>query len=945
MSNNRFSRSPLKDQPIRDSGPYEAVVVNHFDRMSMGTLEVELLKYKQSNGTPERTGQLVSVRYLSPFYGVTPYKGLTKNDGYENTQKSYGFWAVPPDPGTRVLVIFAEGNSAVGYWIGCIQDEGMNFMLPDGRASTVRTTDGVPESLSSKKLPVGEYNKKIETGEEKDPTIFRKPYNKDFTNVLQVQGLLNDEARGTTTSSARRETPSMVFGISTPGPLDRRQNSPTYKYGATDDSADFPFNRLGGSSFVMDDGDDKLIRATHAEDGPPVYLNREIGEFGGDETIPQNELMRFRTRTGHQILLHNSEDLIYISNSRGTAWIELTSDGKIDIHAQDSISIMSDTDINFTAERDFNVDVGRNINMRATARWSDFKIQEDGIESGRVQIESKFNMNLLGETSFNISSSDLNIENSTDFKLHVDGDFHLYATENIHIESRASTHLTSANSFFQYVKNDYHADIDGNSFFTTFKDQHRKAGFSHVLSDNNITTNPNGASIYDESNNEIHIRTFPRCGDPWQPNFYYLKDYTVTNDNKCWKALEEHRSGSSFDQSKWTQTGTGSGTVYISAAADVHTTAGTSIYNQAGSIISLKGGSLVAGDAGEIHWNSGRSQAATPASPAMMSVESASTILSEYKKEEVPTKGFKIISTFKPFDTYTLPYVIPGAEQPIPYQSILLRAPQHEPWSHHENMNPVSFKKQETDRELSKNLETADRILTPDTFLKSKVGLQTSIRIAGSGGNINSLVGSRTSLENENSQILGNDDRQSDGTGDGDKDWQNQNVDPNTSVGNIKPPPPGATGATGQWNTYPPVPNGNGLQFRGRVWSNGANESQIDPALADLGKRIANRIGVEFYVNSAYRDAKKNGSTPGAANDSAHMKGYALDLSWSSFDNAKREEMLIAAIEEGAQGIGTYDTFLHIDIANKRAWYINRWSGMFPWAPRILGEAGYTWRS
>jgi len=770
---NKFTRSPLIDQPIRDNGPYEAVVVSHFDRMSMGTLEVELLKYTKSNGTPERTGQLVTVRYLSPFYGVTPFKGLNENDGYENTQKSYGFWAVPPDPGTRVLVIFAEGNPAFGYWIGCIQDPGMNFMVPDGRASTVRTTDITPEILSNKKLPVGEYNKKNETGEEKDPTLFRKPYNKDFTNVLQVQGLLNDEARGTTTSSARRETPSMVFGISTPGPLDRRQNSPTYKYGAVDDNADYPFNRLGGSSIVMDDGDDKFIRATHAEDGPPVYLNREKDETGGDETIPQNELIRFRTRTGHQILLHNSEDLIYIANSRGTAWIEMTSDGKIDIHAQDSISVMSDTDINFTAERDFNVDVGRNINMRASARWSDFKELEDGAESGRVQIEAKHNMNFDSEKATKISTKDLNINNKVDFKLFVDGNFHLYTTGHIFQQSKESTHFTTGKSFYHHVKKNYHVDIEENSYFTTFKDQHRKAGYSTVFNENTITNKPLGAAIYDEANGEIHIRAFPKCGDPWQPDYYYLKDFTVTYDNKCWRALEEHRS-STFDQSKWEVTGTGPGTIYISAAKDIHTNAGDTIFEKAGTDIhekagntiyeqagthinnlagsrayyqsggnmSLKSGGILAGDAPEIHWNSGIAASASSATdaleaiPAVLSVTATKPIMSRRMGEESGTPGGHDINSVRRLERYTLPYVIPGVEQPIPYESILLRAPQHEPWPHHENLNPLSFKKGETDREQPGQVATADRILTPDTFLKNKSGLQSSIRVGGSGGNI-----------------------------------------------------------------------------------------------------------------------------------------------------------------------------------------------------------------
>ena len=35
-------------------------------------------------------------------------------------------------------------------------------------------------------------------------------------------------------------------------------------------------------------------------------------EKDGKRELPHNELFRVRTRTGHQILLHNTEDLIYI---------------------------------------------------------------------------------------------------------------------------------------------------------------------------------------------------------------------------------------------------------------------------------------------------------------------------------------------------------------------------------------------------------------------------------------------------------------------------------------------------------------------------------------------------------------------------------------------------------------------------------------------------------
>lgn len=385
------SRS-LKELGFTGSGPFEAIVVSHLDPGYMGGLKVDLLRKNQAGSLPERVGTTIEVKYLSPFYGVTNYNTTSANDGYANSQKSYGMWFVPPDAGSKVLVTFAEGDISRGYWIGCIQDQYMNFMLPDGRASTELTTQGTPSKLRGKKLPVGEYNKRTEQGTSKDPTTFKKPYNKDFTGSLETQGLLGDEIRGTTTSSARREVPSSVFGISTPGPIDKRQGAPRGLYGEADSKANVFVNRLGGFSFVMDDGDDKLIRRTPASEGPPEYATIETGDTKGDRTIPHNELLRLRTRTGHQILMHNSEDLIYIGNARGTSWIELSSNGKIDIYAQDSISVHTAQDLNFSADRDVNFDAGRNVNVRAQGRES----------GGNIQMESKADTNILAEANMKI---------------------------------------------------------------------------------------------------------------------------------------------------------------------------------------------------------------------------------------------------------------------------------------------------------------------------------------------------------------------------------------------------------------------------------------------------------------------------------------------------------------------------------------------------------------
>jgi Type VI secretion system/phage-baseplate injector OB domain len=370
-------------------GPFLARVISHLDSTFMGMLQVELLRPTGNTGD---SGQLHQVKYMSPFYGVTSADFVREDpDNYGNTQKSYGMWAVPPDVGTTVVVIFIDGDPKRGYWIGCVPDEGMNFMVP-GIAGTEKNVEG-----TYTRAPVAEYNKKINGDNPDDSTKFTKPTH-PLADVLNTQGLINDDIRGLTTSSARREVPSMVFGWSTPGPVDKQSGAPRGGIGKSDSRIPNAFvSRLGGSTFVMDDGDDKFLRKTKASDGPPEYASVLAGETGGDPTIPHNELVRIRTRTGHQILLHNSEDLIYIGNARGTTWIELTSNGKIDIYAADDISMHTAGNFNVTADKDINLtSTGGDVNIKSSGKTN---INPDGDlnlkSGGNANINAGGNTNIL----------------------------------------------------------------------------------------------------------------------------------------------------------------------------------------------------------------------------------------------------------------------------------------------------------------------------------------------------------------------------------------------------------------------------------------------------------------------------------------------------------------------------------------------------------------------
>lgn len=401
---------------LQGPGPYLARITNLLDPSYMGAVEVSI--EKGYTGSPDLQSQTYIVQYLSPFYGVTniQHEGADSSK-FNDVQKSYGMWFIPPDIGTKVLIIFLDGDPNQGYWIGCIPDKFQNHMIPGIAASKdVYLTPEQELKYGTKNLPVAEFHKRSEKTQ-LNPNSQKKPVH-PFADRLLAQGLLIDNIRGVTSSSARREVPSSVFGISTPGPLDPNGTKGLVGYAT---KVSVPVSRLGGSQFVMDDGD---------KNG-------------------QNELVRLRTRTGHQILMHNSSDLIYIANSKGTAWIELTSNGKIDIFAKDSVSIHTESDFNFRADRDINLEASRNINIRA---------------SGSMNTNIRENYNLIV---------------SQDGKILVNGTYDHKVTGSYKLTTAADYHVNVGSTLNQSAAGDISILSNGNNKFTAAATTHISSGGQH----------------------------------------------------------------------------------------------------------------------------------------------------------------------------------------------------------------------------------------------------------------------------------------------------------------------------------------------------------------------------------------------------------------------------------------------------------------------------------
>lgn len=372
----RFTRTTGSDKaydPVgrskRYDGMYIGYVKENTDIQKMGRLKVWIPEFGAKE--EDRTGWFM-VSYSSPFAGATSPKLLSNNAQInEGTQTSYGFWAVPPDLDNQVVIMFANGDPTRGVMMGCLFQQFMNQMVP-----------GVPAGKTfqfSTDAPTAEYNKQT-PGTKRDEDA--RPANTTTAEGINAQGLIKDNVRGITTSGARRESPSEVYGLLTPGPKNPKAKG----------------KRLGGSQFVMDDGE-------------------------GSEHI------RIRTKSGAQFLVDETNGLVYAINKLGTSWMQMDAEGNFDIYAAKSMSIRSVEDINFRADNDIIMEAGRNIIIKAAKDKLPVETAAVGApgagEGGDIIIEAYNDLtttSILGSMTTTILAGNMNTTVTGDRSTNIVGD-------------------------------------------------------------------------------------------------------------------------------------------------------------------------------------------------------------------------------------------------------------------------------------------------------------------------------------------------------------------------------------------------------------------------------------------------------------------------------------------------------------------------------------------
>ena len=363
--------------------PIIGVVKNNIDGLRSGTIEVFLKRLNASD--EDNPDNWTTIRYASPFFGYTPNTGSPNSDGtFKGNRNSYGFWATPPDIGTEVICVFINGQPDLGYYVASIPPATLTHMVP-AVASSNHIIPNASEATAyggAERLPVTEYND-ANIGQYKspeDPDREPRPIHSYQAAILYNQGLIRDPNRGTISSSSLRESPSRVFGLSTPG-------RPIYQggYGAPgqqsiadaiqdDTIPDENFKvvgRLGGHSIVMDDG-----------------------TLEGDD-----QLMRIRTASGHMIMMNDYAGTLFIIHANGLSYIELGKEGTIDMYATNSVNIRTQGDLNLHADNNININAGKTLNVAAT------NIKVESSESTTQYTGTVFEQFTKGDHTLKVNSS------------------------------------------------------------------------------------------------------------------------------------------------------------------------------------------------------------------------------------------------------------------------------------------------------------------------------------------------------------------------------------------------------------------------------------------------------------------------------------------------------------------------------------------------------------
>jgi hypothetical protein len=315
------------------------LVVNTDDPLEEGRLQIFC---PALNDNPKKIQHLPWCAYVTPFGGSINNKNFTRGvgDGIPVSEGAihYGFWGVA-DLGAHVLVGCIDGDTRRRFWIGCIPEHQETHTQFNGRfdwSAKNGTPDGPLTSSKGEIQPL--YDNWTKAFTDRTSSEWKSRGADYQVSAISVDGNGSpskvkgdeylDESYQGMSSHEKDEWVAAILGA-------HGYDWSGYKgVGAFKASRVFGMSTPGFHSFSMDDR-------------------------------PFNSRIKFRTASGHLFLMDDTNERIYLMTNRGKSWVEMDSNGNIDVFSENRVSIASASDINLTTQGSIRMHAAESIHMYA----------------------------------------------------------------------------------------------------------------------------------------------------------------------------------------------------------------------------------------------------------------------------------------------------------------------------------------------------------------------------------------------------------------------------------------------------------------------------------------------------------------------------------------------------------------------------------------------------
>lgn len=375
--------------------------------------------------------------YLAPFGGITESdQSRGPDDTYSQGPVTYGMWAIPKR-GAIVGVMCINGNPAQRVWVGTVYEQYVVNTLPHGRYFYEDQDGTIPHPKGAPYGPVTATENPIQ------------PLFDNQTSAFKTR-LGNFEWR---TRGADFQNTAVIGDAN-------YQPSPCY----VEDDSDVDFTQEDGTTIHIVEGMAQGRDNEGANDNQTYSWTTPGFHSISLDDRKINCRIKFRTSAGHQIIMDDTNERIYINTAKGNNWIEIDEDGCIDIYSSEKISATA-KHINLTAEETIRLYGKTGVHIKSDADI-------------RIQAETKI------ETT---AGSDIDTKAGGHLYETVIGDHHTKVTGNLHQQSSGNIEIKATGNIHETASGNHETNASG-----TISEQ--SGGANNTLAGGNIVET--GAQIH-----------------------------------------------------------------------------------------------------------------------------------------------------------------------------------------------------------------------------------------------------------------------------------------------------------------------------------------------------------------------------------------------------------------------------------------------------------------